>query len=148
PRRCTTTRATRTRAGCARRRRGCSWADRPTIRARRASALVTAVHSRPASSRRRHRMRARTGAVAATLAVAVALGTGLPAWSAGHPPEHGAGGRGPGGGTGPGSAAPGPSSATVTLITGDQVTVGRAADGTRSVTVRPAAGREGVSFRR
>jgi len=28
------------------------------------------------------------------------------------------------------------------------VTVGRAADGTRSVTVRPAAGREGVSFRR
>ncbi|GGM10019.1 S8 family peptidase [Promicromonospora citrea] len=89
-------------------------------------------------------MRARTGAAAATLAVAVALGTGLPAWSAGN----GAGGQGPGAGTGSGAPAPDPSSATVTLITGDRVTVGHAADGTRSVTVRPAPGRERISFRR
>ncbi|MGW2095593.1 S8 family serine peptidase [Promicromonospora sukumoe] len=89
-------------------------------------------------------MRARTGAAAAAIAVAVALGTGVPAWSSG---TTGSGG-GATGGTVAGSAAAEASSATVTLITGDQVDVGRYPDGRRSVTVRPAAGREGIAFQK
>ncbi|MFI2361730.1 S8 family serine peptidase [Promicromonospora sp. NPDC019610] len=86
-------------------------------------------------------MRARTGAAAAAIAVAVALGTGVPAWSSG--------GTGSGGADGGATAAAGASStATVTLITGDQVDVGRYPDGRRSVTVRPAAGREGIAFQK
>ncbi|MFJ3403026.1 S8 family serine peptidase [Promicromonospora sp. NPDC090134] len=88
-------------------------------------------------------MRARTGAAAAAIAVAVALGTGVPAWSSG---TTGSGGE-QAGATG-GTAAAGASSATVTLITGDQVDVGRYPDGRRSVTIRPAAGREGIAFQK
>ncbi|GAA2237485.1 hypothetical protein GCM10010413_42840 [Promicromonospora sukumoe] len=88
-------------------------------------------------------MRARTGAAAAAIAVAVALGSGVPAWSSGT--------TGPGGeqaGAAGGTAAAAASPATVTLITGDQVDVGRYPDGRRSVTVRPAAGREGIAFQK
>ncbi|MEV0893107.1 S8 family serine peptidase [Promicromonospora sp. NPDC050262] len=87
-------------------------------------------------------MRARTGAAAAAIAVAVALGTGVPAWSSGA-----SGSRGEQSGA-TGTAGAGASSATVTLITGDQVDVGRYPDGSRSVTVRPAAGREGIAFQK
>ncbi|MFD7309480.1 S8 family serine peptidase [Promicromonospora sp. NPDC059942] len=88
-------------------------------------------------------MRARTGAAAAAIAVAVALGTGVPAWSSG-----GTGSGGADAGAAGGTAAAPASSATVTLITGDQVDVGRYPDGRRSVTVRPAAGREGIAFQK
>ncbi|MFE7505848.1 S8 family serine peptidase [Promicromonospora sp. NPDC057488] len=88
-------------------------------------------------------MRARTGAAAAAIAVAVALGTGVPAWSSG-----GTGSGGEGADATGGTAAAPASSATVTLITGDQVDVGRYPDGRRSVTVRPAAGREGIAFQK
>ncbi|WP_157237041.1 S8 family peptidase [Promicromonospora sukumoe] len=92
-------------------------------------------------------MRARTGAAAAVIAVAVALGGGVPAWSSG---AAGAGGgqAGAEAGATDRTAAAGASSATVTLITGDQVDVGRYPDGRRSVTVRPAAGREGIAFQK
>lgn len=93
-------------------------------------------------------MRARTGAAAAAIAVAVALGTGVPAWSSGTTGSGGEQGGAPGG-TVTGTAAAGAaSSATVTLITGDQVDLGRYPDGRRSVTVRPAAGREGIAFQK
>lgn len=93
-------------------------------------------------------MRARTGAAAAAIAVAVALGTGVPAWSSGTTGSRGEQGGAPGG-TVTGTAAAGAaSSATVTLITGDQVDLGRYPDGRRSVTVRPAAGREGIAFQK
>ncbi|PUB23875.1 subtilase family protein [Promicromonospora sp. AC04] len=89
-------------------------------------------------------MRARAGAAAAAIAVAIALGAGIPAWSLGSDAA----------GRDDGDAAPGAVAAelsgtsTVTLITGDQVSLTQYADGRRSVTVEPGAGREGIGFQR
>jgi hypothetical protein len=90
-------------------------------------------------------MRARAGAAAAAIAVAVAMGAGVPAWTSD------AAAAGPDGAavgqvepTGPGAAT----TASVTLITGDRVTLTRHADGRSSASVVPGAGREGIAFQR
>jgi subtilisin family serine protease len=92
-------------------------------------------------------MRARRGAAAAAFAVAVAMGAGVPAWTLGAVAA-GADGDGaavePAALTGPGA----PTTASVTLITGDRVTLTRHADGRSSAAVTPGAGREGMAFQR
>lgn len=91
-------------------------------------------------------MRARTGATAAVIAVAVAVGAGIPAWTLGAlAAEQDAAAV-----TGPAilSTSGEPSTASVTLITGDRVTLTRHADGRRSAAITPGAGREGVGFER
>src|SRR5687768_11765228 len=92
-------------------------------------------------------MRARTGAAAAAFAVAVAMGAGVPAWTLG---AVAAGADGDGVAVGPESltTAGAPTTASVTLITGDRVTLTRHADGRSSAAVTPGAGREGIAFQR
>lgn len=100
----------------------------------------------PALSRRGQQMRARTGAAAAAIAVAIAMGAGVPAWTLGTL----AAGQDDGGTAGPVvlAASGAPSSASVTLITGDRVTLTRHGDGRRSAAVTPGPGREGMAFQR
>lgn len=91
-------------------------------------------------------MRARTGAAAAAIAVAVAMGAGIPAWTLGAlaaEPDDGFAAR-------PValSTSGTPTTASVTLITGDRVTLTRHADGRRSAVVTPGSGREGIAFER
>ncbi|MEV0950027.1 S8 family serine peptidase [Promicromonospora sp. NPDC050249] len=92
-------------------------------------------------------MRARTGAAAVAFAVAVAMGAGVPAWTLGAVAA-GADGDGaavePAALTGQGA----PTTASVTLITGDRVTLTRYADGRSSAAVTPGTGREGIAFQR
>ncbi|GAA4719996.1 Subtilase family protein [Promicromonospora umidemergens] len=92
-------------------------------------------------------MRARAGAAAAAIAVAVATGAGVPALTLG---AVAAGPDGDGAAVAPvvlTRSGP-PSTATVTLITGDRVTLTRHADGRSSAAVTPGAGREGIAFQR
>ncbi|WP_369370607.1 S8 family serine peptidase [Promicromonospora sp. Populi] len=89
-------------------------------------------------------MRARAGAAAAAIAVAIALGAGIPAWSLGTV----AAGRDDGAADPGAVAAESSGTSTVTLITGDRVSITRHADGRRSVTIEPGAGREGIGFQR
>lgn len=91
-------------------------------------------------------MRARTGATAAVIAVAVAMGAGIPAWTLGALAAE----QDDGGATGTVALATSgtASTASVTLITGDRVTLTRYADGRRSAAVTPGAGREDIAFER
>ncbi|MFY1704955.1 S8 family serine peptidase [Micromonospora sp. WMMA1923] len=86
-------------------------------------------------------MRRRTRIGAAGLATAMLLGLGQPGWAAPN------GGGTPGGdGTGPGGGVPVGADgqpATVTLVTGDRITVDRGG----RVTIRPAKDRAGIRFR-
>lgn len=91
-------------------------------------------------------MRARTGAAAAAIAVAVVVGAGTPVWTFGASAAE----QGDGVVTGPAvlSARGASSTASVTLITGDRVTLTRHADGRRSAVITPGTGREGIGFER
>ena len=79
-------------------------------------------------------MRARAGAAAVLAAVLVGSGTAASASGPASPPAV------------PTSATSGDTTSTVTLITGDRVTLTQSADGPRNVAVERGPGREGVGF--